>query len=350
MDKAGSAENTTCDCASHELVGNLQNDHSYSGKTIEMIAGEPLVFGNACYIKSDEKLWKADAVAVATMPCIYMAVATIAADAAGLFIRSGLVRDDSWGWTVGGAIYVSTTAGTLTQTAPSGDDDQIQVVGVATHADRMDFNPILTLVEAIASLANQEMFEHFITHLVDTVTMAGGSKKYNQFSITTGSLAKDGFSVLKLSTGVTDAIELFCLLSHDPSVYTFYQVDFRCKISSVVLTGEYIGVMDEPMTENDYAMMSISATPGDIAFTSRDGGGTAETTDNITVDITTEHKYTIKIKSGQCKFYVDDVLKATHTASPYTVAAGLVWLMIYETSTDRQLHLDYVNILLGRSF
>ena len=59
------------------------------------------------------------------------------------------MRDDTWTWTVGGLIYVSTTTGTLTQTAPSGTGDQVQVVGYATHADRMYFNPSLVLVEVV---------------------------------------------------------------------------------------------------------------------------------------------------------------------------------------------------------
>jgi len=59
----------------------------------------------------------------------------------------GLVRDDTWDWTVGGIIYASTDAGGLTQTAPSGSADIVQVVGVAYHADKMIFNPSMETVE-----------------------------------------------------------------------------------------------------------------------------------------------------------------------------------------------------------
>jgi len=48
---------------------------------------------------------------------------------------------------VGGLIYVSCTAGALTQTAPVGVGDQIQPVGFATSADCMFFNPAAYLVE-----------------------------------------------------------------------------------------------------------------------------------------------------------------------------------------------------------
>jgi len=59
----------------------------------------------------------------------------------------GLVRDDTWDWTVGGIIYASTDAGGLTPTAPSGSADIVQVVGVAYHADKMIFDPSMDMME-----------------------------------------------------------------------------------------------------------------------------------------------------------------------------------------------------------
>ena len=44
-------------------------------------------------------------------------------------------------------LYVSATGGALVQTAPAVSGDQVQAAGVATHADRIFFNPALTLVE-----------------------------------------------------------------------------------------------------------------------------------------------------------------------------------------------------------
>jgi hypothetical protein len=105
------------------------------------------VFGNVVYRKSDSKLWKADADASTTMPVIGMAIASINSDASGFFLQHGFARDDTWNWTVGGLIYASTTAGGLTQTAPSGSGDQVQVVGVAWTADIMLFSPSMVLVE-----------------------------------------------------------------------------------------------------------------------------------------------------------------------------------------------------------
>lgn len=52
-----------------------------------------------------------------------------------------LVRDDTWTWTPGGAIYLSETAGALTQTAPTTADSVVRVVGYAYSADVMYFMP-----------------------------------------------------------------------------------------------------------------------------------------------------------------------------------------------------------------
>lgn len=125
-------------------------DHAIVGISGAWTAGENLVFGDFCYLKSDGKMWKADADAATTMPCLAMAAATINADASGDFLMWGWARDDTWGWTVGNMLYASTTAGALTATAPTGNNDIVQAVAVATHADRIYFQPALTLVKVTA--------------------------------------------------------------------------------------------------------------------------------------------------------------------------------------------------------
>lgn len=111
-------------------------------------------FGDVCYMAADGHLEFADADATATMPALYMALGTIAAAASGEWLIMGISRHDDWAWTVGagtsGLIYVSTTGttgNTLTQTAPSGSGDQVQIVGHAISADVMMFNPDYTYVE-----------------------------------------------------------------------------------------------------------------------------------------------------------------------------------------------------------
>ena len=124
-----------------EFDADCDGDHSFSGINAPMTAGENVVFGNVVYLKSDGKLWKTDADAVGTMPVLAFIGETITADSTGTVMFLGFARDDSWTWTVGGVIYASLTTGGITQSAPSGPSDVVQVLGVATHADRIYFNP-----------------------------------------------------------------------------------------------------------------------------------------------------------------------------------------------------------------
>jgi hypothetical protein len=131
-----------------ELEGTAGGaDHTVSGLTVKMTVGETVVFGDFLYMKSDGKLWKSDATDETTMPIIAMAAAGISADAAGVVLLNGFIRDDSYDWTVGTEIVGSVTAGEATQTVPSGSGEQVQRIGMATHADRFLFNPSLDVVE-----------------------------------------------------------------------------------------------------------------------------------------------------------------------------------------------------------
>lgn len=118
-------------------------DLGYSGITTTLTYGESLAPGNAVYLKSDGTVCKADANGTGTYPAIGIALET-ASSGSHLVLLHGIYRDDSaFNWTVGGVVYLSATAGSLTQTQPSATDDVIQVIGVATHADRLYVRPSL---------------------------------------------------------------------------------------------------------------------------------------------------------------------------------------------------------------
>lgn len=122
----------------------LASDHTASGIIVSMTAGENLVFGDIVYFKSGGKCWKADATSgSAAYPAMGMAIATIGANAAGDILLHGTARDDSWAsWVVGGVIYLSKTPGAMIQSyAGYIINDVIQVIGIATNATRIYFNP-----------------------------------------------------------------------------------------------------------------------------------------------------------------------------------------------------------------
>lgn len=63
-------------------------------------------------------------------------------------LLEGYIRSDGWDWTtIGGPIYISTTDGTLTQTAPSGSGNIVKIMGYAKDADTMYFNPSKEWIE-----------------------------------------------------------------------------------------------------------------------------------------------------------------------------------------------------------
>lgn len=136
-----------------QLVAAPGTDHEARGFVVSLTAASDLAFGDICYINSSGQAVLADADAIATSSAIVMAIETIDGSptpTAGRFLLSGIARDDTWTWTVGGLIYLTitgTTGNTLSQTAPTATDDVIQIIGVATHADRMFFNPSLVQVE-----------------------------------------------------------------------------------------------------------------------------------------------------------------------------------------------------------
>jgi len=122
------------------------SDHTGTGIIATMtVDANTYGVASALHLDTDGNWIEADADAATTMPCTALALETGTGSKKVLF--QGIVRDDTWNWTVGGIVYISTTVGQLTQTAPSGTGDQVQVVGIATHADRIYFNPSLVLVE-----------------------------------------------------------------------------------------------------------------------------------------------------------------------------------------------------------
>jgi hypothetical protein len=126
----------------------VPSNQTYTGVVVTFTYGESLVPGDPVYIKSDGKVWKADANGSGTYPAVGLAMATASSGSHDVLLL-GIYRDDSlFAWTVGGIIYLS-TSGALTQTQPSATDDVIQIIGIATHADRMYVNPQL----------------HYITHV-----------------------------------------------------------------------------------------------------------------------------------------------------------------------------------------
>jgi hypothetical protein len=95
----------------------------------------------AVYCDGANSVAPADADSIDTMPAIGVLGAT------GQVVTHGIIRYDSWNWTAGDPVYVCTTAGSMTQTPPSGSGDIVQIIGIAVGADQLFVNPSLDWVE-----------------------------------------------------------------------------------------------------------------------------------------------------------------------------------------------------------
>lgn len=131
------------------LVEAPTADPPVSGFTVSLTYGESLAPGDLlCFQSGTVK--KADATAAnGRYPVMGLALET-ASSGSHLVLLHGIYNNASlyeFG-TVGGQVYLAAsvsqaplTAGTATQTKPVAANDVIQVVGIATHADRIYFNP-----------------------------------------------------------------------------------------------------------------------------------------------------------------------------------------------------------------
>lgn len=126
-------------------------DKTASGLIVSMTYGESITIGDLLYFKSDGKVYKADADGSSTYPVMGLALATASSGSNSVLLH-GIYKDvGRYNFTVGGVVYLSKTAGAEIQTLSSFTvtNDVIQVVGIATHADRIYFNPSVDYITHI---------------------------------------------------------------------------------------------------------------------------------------------------------------------------------------------------------
>jgi len=126
-------ENDPADGDAYGVITTMQVDANGTG------------FAAALHMDTDGNWIEADADAGATMECQALALET--GTGSKKVLLQGFIRHNTWNWTtIGVKVYVSTTTGALTDSAPSGTGDLVQIVGYVTHADRIYFSPNLGTV------------------------------------------------------------------------------------------------------------------------------------------------------------------------------------------------------------
>lgn len=121
-------------------------DDTYEGSVIVgRNSASALTQWDAVYLTSSSTWAQADANGSGTYPARGLTIATHAGSGEAVsVVDDGVVRNDAWAWTAGAPIYLSATAGGLTQTAPSTSGDKVQVIGYALSSDSMRVQPSST--------------------------------------------------------------------------------------------------------------------------------------------------------------------------------------------------------------
>ena len=115
-------------------------DHTATGVVVSMNSGESVTAFNAVYIRTDGEVGPADADAATSMPAIGVALESKSDGQATKILISGVLRDDTYNFNAGEDLFIGTTAGEITATAPSGSGDTVQKIGVALSADTIYVN------------------------------------------------------------------------------------------------------------------------------------------------------------------------------------------------------------------
>ncbi len=137
----GSFSVTTLTVSTLATSATLGTDDTYNGSVITGInAGATIAQWEAVYFDFAGGEWLlADANGSGTYPAQGIAVGGSTDGAALTVLEKGFVRNDAWSWSAG-PIYLSGTAGGLTQTAPATSGDKVQPVGWAVTADKAYFH------------------------------------------------------------------------------------------------------------------------------------------------------------------------------------------------------------------
>jgi len=124
------------------------DDHDAQGIIMTFQAGSTVTPFSPVYLGTDDEVHECDADAIATMPAIGVSINTSdVTDGNSIEVMLlGLIREESFTdfGTNGAPVFVSTTVGEMTNTAPSGDDDVVQIIGHSIGEKLLFVQPSLT--------------------------------------------------------------------------------------------------------------------------------------------------------------------------------------------------------------
>ena len=117
-----------------------------SSGTVLLIGGTSVTVNKVYYWTSGSAWALTDADAESTSTGLIAYAANTGTASSGRMVTSGVVFSSGHSFTIGAPLYLSTVAGALTTTAPSGNNDVARVVGYAITTDEIYFSPDNTWV------------------------------------------------------------------------------------------------------------------------------------------------------------------------------------------------------------
>jgi hypothetical protein len=116
----------------------------FTTSSLAVAIGQPVHLSGTGVVLAD-----ADVGSQGAMPCIGVAASLTSGSGTENIevLVLGAMRYDTYNFTVGGGVFVSATAGTLTTTAPSTDGHYVQKVGIGMSADILWVQPSLDVIE-----------------------------------------------------------------------------------------------------------------------------------------------------------------------------------------------------------
>jgi hypothetical protein len=129
-------------------IQNPPADDTSSGITISADVDTNTVgLGGALLLGADGSWDDADATVEATAAGM-LAIAVEAGTGTKVLLLQGMIQDaGTWDWTIGAILYLNTTVGEITETAPSGGSEIVRIIGYAMSADTIYFDPDKTFIE-----------------------------------------------------------------------------------------------------------------------------------------------------------------------------------------------------------
>lgn len=187
--------------------------------------------------------------------------------------------------------------------------------------------------DKITRSAGVEVFDHFLlSNLVGWTNHAGGA------AIISGS--NGWVRITADATAAQYGISQFVTLPFKISGGNTLTFEAKIKTSAGSIVYFQFGLMDTDVITAGNRIMFMASGPGAVRVQNSSAGTFTDSGTDVNWNINTTYKFKFVVTASQILFYINDVLKATHTTNIPTVNMG-VGLLIAASNTYADV--DYVH-------